>query len=407
MQILMAQSKRRLPVLFIFFTVVLDSMGIGIIMPVMPDLLREVANTDLSNAAIWGGILSAIFAVNQFIFSPTLGSLSDRFGRRPVLLISLFVMTIDYLVMAVAGSMALLVIARIVGGITAATQSIANAYMADISSEEEKAQNFGLLGAAFGVGFILGPLLGGLLSGYGSRAPFYAAAALTGLNLLFGWLVLPETVTDKTRRAFDWRRANPLGAFRQLKRLPGMLPLLLAFMLINMAFFVYPAVWAYYGRAQFGWDGGMVGLSLAAYGLGVVLVQGGLIRFAIPAMGENHTVMLGMLVHLLSFSVYPLFSQTWQVFAFMPIGVLSAMTVPALQGLMSNAVPANAQGELQGAMSSLVAIATILSPLVMTRTFSYFTADDAPFYLPGAPFVVAAFLTMAAMTVIIRYRQSA
>ena len=200
----------RLPVVFIFLTVVLDSMGIGIIVPVMPDLIQEVGNFDLSQAALWGGTLTVVFAINQFLFSPALGGLSDAYGRRPVLLVALFVMALDYLVMALAQSLWLLFIGRVVGGITAATQSTASAYMADISSKEDKAKNFGLLGAAFGVGFILGPMLGGLLSEYGSRAPFYAAAAIAFLNMLFGYFVLPETVTAVNRRKFEWRRANPV-----------------------------------------------------------------------------------------------------------------------------------------------------------------------------------------------------
>lgn len=380
----------RLPVYFIFFTVVLDSMGIGIIMPVMPDLIREVGNMDLSEAALWGGSLTVAFAVNQFLFSPTLGSLSDAYGRRPVLLVALLVMALDYLVMALAQSMWLLFVGRIVGGITAATQSTASAYMADISSEKDKAKNFGLLGAAFGVGFILGPMLGGLLAEYGSRAPFYAAAALAFLNMLFGYFVLPETVTDSIRRPFDWRRSNPFGAFKQMRKLPGMIPMLCVFLLLSIAFFVYPAIWAFFGRAQFGWDARMVGLSLAGYGLGIVIIQGGLIKFILRRLGERATAMLGMSVHLCSFLIYPFMTQTWHVFAFMPISVFSAVAVPALQGLMSNRVAKNAQGELQGAMASLTALATIVSPYIMTRAFNFFTRDDTPIYLPAAPFLLSA-----------------
>lgn len=390
----------RLPVYFIFLTIVLDSMGIGIIMPVMPDLIREVGDIDLSEAALWGGALSAAFAVNQFLFSPTLGSLSDAYGRRPVLLVALLVMALDYLVMALAQTMWLLFIGRIVGGITAATQSTASAYMADISSEKDKAKNFGLLGAAFGVGFILGPMLGGLLAEYGSRAPFYAAATLAFVNMLFGYFVLPETVTDSIRRPFDWRRSNPFGVFKQMRKLPGMLPMLAVFLLLSIAFFVYPAIWAYFGRAQFDWDSRMVGLSLASYGLGVVIIQGGLIRIILKHLGERATAMLGMSVHLCSFLVYPFMTQTWHVFAFMPISVFSAVAVPALQGLMSNRVAKNAQGELQGAMGSLTAVATIVSPLVMTGVFNFFTRDSAPIYLPSAPFLLSALSVFVAFMVL-------
>ena len=394
----------RLPVLFIFVTVVLDSMGIGIIMPVMPDLIREVGNVDLSDAALWGGTLTVVFAINQFLFSPLVGNLSDAYGRRPVLLIALFVMALDYVVMGVAQSMWLLFIGRFIGGITAATQSTASAYMADISTSEDKAKNFGLLGAAFGVGFVLGPMLGGLLAEYGSRAPFFAAAAIAFANMLFGYFVLPETVTDKTSRPFEWRRANPFGAFQQMKKLPGLMPMLLVFLLLSIAFFVYPSIWAFFGRAQFNWDARMVGISLAAYGFGIVIVQGALIRPILKRFGERATAVFGMCMHLATFLVYPLMTETWHVFAYLPISVFSAVAVPALQGLMSNSVPDNAQGELQGAMSSLTAMATIVSPFLMTRVFSYFTRDGAPVYLPSAPFLLSALSVVIALIVFSRWK---
>lgn len=396
----------RLPVLFIFVTVVLDSMGIGIIMPVMPDLIQEVGGVNLSQAALWGGMLTVVFAINQFLFSPIIGGLSDAYGRRPVLLIALFVMALDYLVMGIAQSLWLLFVGRFVGGITAATQSTASAYMADISSNAEKAKNFGLLGAAFGVGFVLGPMLGGLLAEFGSRAPFYAAAALAFANLLFGYFVLPETVTAAKRRPFDWKRANPFGAFRQMRKLPGLFPMLMVFLLLSIAFFVYPAVWAFFGRAQFNWDARMVGMSLAGYGLGIVIVQGLLIRPILKRFGERATAIFGMCMHLLTFLVYPFMTETWHVFAYMPISVFSAVAVPALQGLMSNSVADNAQGELQGAMSSLTALATIISPFVMTRVFSFFTAETTPVYLPSAPFLLSALSVVVALFVFSRWRGS-
>ena len=391
--------NKKLPVYFIFITTVLDSMGIGIIMPVMPDLIQEVGHYNLSDAAKWGGWLTVVFAINQFLFAPTLGGLSDAYGRRPVLLISLLVMTIDYLVLVFAQSMWVLFVARIVGGITAATQSTASAYMADISADEDKAKNFGILGAAFGVGFILGPLLGGLLAEYGSRAPFLAAALSAFLNMLFGYFVLPETVTATIRRPFKWQRANPFGTFRQMQKLPGLLPLLSVFLLLSIAFFVYPAIWAYFGRAQFSWDAGMVGVTLACYGLGVIIIQGGLIRPILRKLGERTTAITGMCIHLLSFLVYPFMTETWHVFAFLPISVFSALAMPALQGIMSNSVPRDAQGELQGAMGSLTALATIISPLVMTQAFSFFTNEQTPVYLPSAPFMLSAVAVIVAIII--------
>jgi len=394
----------RLPVLFIFITVVLDSMGIGIIVPVMPDLIREVGNVDLSQAALWGGTLTVVYAINQFIFSPAVGGLSDAYGRRPVLLIALFVMAADYLIMGFAQSLWLLFIGRFIGGITAATQSTAAAYMADISTSEDKAKNFGLLGAAFGIGFILGPMIGGLLAEYGSRAPFFAAAAITFANMLFGYFVLPESVTEQTKRRFEWRRANPFGTFKQMKKLPALMPMLIVYLLLSIAFFVYPSVWAFFGRAQFNWDARMVGLSLAAYGFGIAIIQGVLIRPILGYLGEKRTALLGMCLHLLTFLMYPLMSQTWHVFAYMPISVFSAVAVPALQGLMSNSVSDNAQGELQGAMSSLTAIATIVSPFLMTRVFSYFTRDETPVFLPSAPFLLSALSVVVALAIFSRWK---
>ena len=394
----------RLPVVFIFITVVLDSMGIGIIMPVLPDLIREVGNVDLSQAALWGGMLTVVFAINQFLFSPTLGGLSDAIGRRPVLLVALFVMAVDYLIMGFAQSMWLLFVGRFIGGITAATQSTAAAYMADISSHEDKAKNFGLLGAAFGVGFVLGPMLGGLLAEFGSRAPFFAAAAIAFANMLFGYFVLPESVTKDNIRTFEWRRANPFGSLAQMKKLPAIMPMLIVFLLLSIAFFVYPSVWAFFGRAQFNWDARMVGLSLAAYGFGIVIIQGVLIRPILKRFGERVTALFGMCIHLLTFLAYPLMTETWHVFAYLPISVFSAVAVPALQGLMSNNVPKNTQGELQGVMSSLTAIATIVSPFVMTRVFSHFTREDSAIYLPAAPFIVSALAVMIALVVFHRWK---
>ena len=394
----------RLPVVFIFITVVLDSMGIGIIMPVLPDLIREVGNVDLSQAALWGGMLTVVFAINQFLFSPTLGGLSDAIGRRPVLLVALFVMAVDYLIMGFAQSMWLLFVGRFIGGITAATQSTAAAYMADISSNEDKAKNFGLLGAAFGVGFVLGPMLGGLLAEFGSRAPFFAAAAIAFANMLFGYFVLPETVSKDNKRNFEWRRANPFGAFAQMKKLPTIMPMLMVFLLLSIAFFVYPSVWAFFGRAQFNWDARMVGLSLAAYGFGIVIIQGVLIRPILKRFGEKITAVFGMCVHLLTFLAYPFMTETWHVFAYMPISVFSAVAVPALQGLISNNVPENTQGEIQGVLGSLTAVATIVSPFVMTRVFSHFTRDDSAIYLPAAPFILSALAVIIALAVFHRWK---
>jgi DHA1 family tetracycline resistance protein-like MFS transporter len=391
--------SKKLPIIFLLITVAIDSMGIGLIMPVMPDLIIELGGGDLSRAATWGGGLAAIFAVMQFLFGPIVGNLSDSYGRRPVLLASLAVMSLDYVIMGFASAMWMLVIGRLIGGITSATQSTANAYMADISKQDQKAQNFGLVGAAFGVGFILGPLAGGLLSTLGPRAPFFAAAGLAAANTVFGALILPETVTDKIRRPFSWARANPFAAFKYVGKLPGVTRLLLVYFFFNVAFFVYPSVWAYYTQERFGWDAPMVGVSLAVFGASMALVQGGLIRMVIPRIGEHYTVIVGFAINMLAFTIYALAFDGWQIFALAPITSLGAITGPALQGIMSRAASRDQQGELQGVLTSISAMGIIISPIMMTSTFSYFTRAGSPYYFPGAPFVLSAGLVLLALII--------
>ncbi|VAV99222.1 Uncharacterized MFS-type transporter [hydrothermal vent metagenome] len=387
----------RLPVIFILMTVVIDAMGIGLIMPVMPNLLLEIRAGSLANAALWGGGMSAAFAVMQFLFSPIIGNLSDRFGRRPVLLMSLAVMTVDYLVMAVAGSIWVLLAGRIIGGITAATQSTAAAYMADISPPEKRGAGFGMVSAAFGLGFVLGPLIGGLLGDLGTRAPFYAAAMLAFSNLIFGWFILPETVTDAIRRPFNWRRANPLGVFRSFAALPGQGRLLMVLFLYHLAFNAYPAIWSYFTKARFGWDPRMIGVSLAVFGISMALVQGGLIRVALARWGEVRTIVAGFGFALISFLVLAFLTNGMVALALTPVSALAAMAIPALQSLMSRQTPDDAQGELQGIFTSVGALSLVLSPLLMTNVFATFTAPDAVVFLPGAPFLASALLAVAGL----------
>ena len=398
--------QSRLPMIFILLTVVLDSMGIGLIMPVMPDLIQSLEGGDLGQAALWGGVLATTFAVMQFLFGPTIGSISDRFGRRPVLLIALVVMSFDYVLMAVAGTIWLLVIGRIIGGITAATQSTASAYMADISKPEDKAANFGLIGAAFGIGFVIGPVLGGILAEYGTRAPFWAAAVLAGANAIFGYFALPETVTDRIRRPFDRRRANPLGAFKSVTQLPDLGRFMIISFVISLAFFVYPSVWAYFGKLQFGWGPGMIGLSLGAFGIGIAIVQGLLMRPILNKIGERNAVVLGLSVDVLAFVMLGFVTNGWIALALTPFTALGSIAGPALQGIMSRTAADNQQGELQGALTSINAMATIMAPLLMTQLFFYFTHETAPAYLPGAPFLFSAVLTFGAVLIFIPVRKS-
>ena len=377
-------------------------MGIGLIIPVMPDLIREVNGGTLASAAVWGGILATSFAVMQFLFGPLLGGLSDRFGRRPVLLLSLVVMSADYLVMALAGSIWLLLAGRIVGGITAATQATASAYMADISTPEKKAANFGLIGAAFGMGFVMGPLIGGLLAEYGTRAPFYAAAGLAALNALFGWIVLTETVTERIRRPFSWARANPLGSLRVLGQLPGLGPLLLVFFLYQLAFIVYPAVWSYFAVERFGWSPAMIGISLALFGIMLAVVQGGLMPMVLRLLGERGAVIYGLAFDVLAFGALAIVTSGTIALILIPLTAFAGVVTPALQGIMSKTVNDNQQGELQGALTSIGALAMIVSPLVMTSVFAAFSGPSAPIYLAGAPFILSAGLVIIAVGVFLR-----
>ncbi|MCK0167824.1 TCR/Tet family MFS transporter [Jannaschia sp. S6380] len=382
----------RLPVLFILATVVIESMGIGLILPVMPSLLREVQGVGLSEAAVWGGVLSSSYALMQFLFSPAIGNLSDRFGRRPVLLLSMAVIFLDYILMALAHTIWLLLIGRIIAGIAAATMSTAMAFMADISKPEEKAANFGLISAGFGLGFVLGPAMGGLLAELGPRAPFWAAAMLSGANLLFGLAVLPETL--RRQRPFDIRRANPLGGLRAVTKLPGLGALLTLWFFYQVANWVYPAVWAYFTQAAFGWEERMVGISLAVYGISMVVVQGGLIRVVIPRLGERRVLAWFVPYNCVLLFCVAFVQHGWIMLALTPLSALGALVQPAIQGLASRVADDDAQGELQGVLASITAIAAIVSPLLMTRIFNLATEGTRDF--PGAPFLAAAALMCVA-----------
>ena len=382
-------------------------MGIGLILPVMPALLQEVNGGGVGSAALWNGALTFAFAIMQFLFGPTLGSLSDRYGRRPILLVSLFIMAADYLVMALTQSIWILLLARIIGGITAATQATAAAFIADISPPEKRAANFGLVGAAFGVGFVLGPALGGLLAEFGARAPFYAAAALAMLNLILGYFVLPETVTAAIRRDFNLKRANPFGALKALNKLPSVMTFLALFFLYEFAFIVYPAIWAFFTTLRFGWSEQMIGLSLASFGIAMAFVQGLLIRWLIPKWGEARVILYGFVFNFVAFLVLTFVGNGWIILAFTPFTALGAVVTPALQGLMSKSASDDQQGELQGVIASAKALAQITSPVIMTLTFWYFT-EGGGFFAPGAPFALSAVLMIVCGVVFLNgNRQSA
>jgi DHA1 family tetracycline resistance protein-like MFS transporter len=383
---------------FVVVTLTLDAIGIGLILPVLPDLILSVQASGLGHAALWGGLMASGYAVMQFLCGPLIGNLSDRWGRRPVLLASLAAMALHYLAMAVSGSAWVLLAARLAGGVTSATHATAAALLADLSPDDRKSQNFGLMGAAFGIGFVLGPLAGGLLSQIGPRAPFVAAGLLAALNLLLGALVLPETVTDRTRRAFDIRRANPFAAFRHIGDLPGVGRLLLLFFLYEFAFFVYPAIWAFFTQARFDWTAATTGLSLAAFGVMMAVVQGGLIRWALPRFGERGLILYGFCFNTCAFLALALVTSGRLGMALIPLTALGAVVTPALQGQMSRLAGPRRQGELQGVVSAARALAMIVSPLVMTQIFYAYTVPPGV-YFPGAAFLLSSALMVVCLAI--------
>ena len=397
---------------FIFVTVLLSMVGMGVVMPVMPKLIMTISGGDLAHAAQWGGVLTLVFAVMQFLMMPVIGGLSDRFGRRPVLLGSLAAYSLDFLMMALAPTMALLVAARMLAGAFAATFSTANAYIADITPPEKRAASFGMVGAAFGLGFIVGPAIGGLLGEHlGPRAPFYFVAGLGAVNFVYGYFFLPETLKAEHRRAFDWRRANAFGSFAQFRKYPEILPVAVVIILYQLGHWTFPSVWAYYAEERFGWTPGDIGLSLAAVGVSAAVVQGGLTRIVVPKIGERAAALFGLSIGVLCYVGYALADRGWMIYLLIPIGALGGFTLPALQAIMSRALPADAQGELQGAIGATGGLSMIVSPWTMTQIFSAFIApgapyvigdvtllpEGAPFYFPGAPFIVACALAMGAL----------
>lgn len=384
--------KRNAALGFIFITILIDVIGLGIIIPVVPKLIENLTGEGLSAASSYGGWLVFSFAIMQFLFSPVLGALSDRFGRRPVLLISLFGLGLDYILHAYAPTIGWLFVGRLIAGVMGASITTATAYIADISTPEKRSQNFGLIGAAFGLGFIVGPLIGGLSAKLGPSVPFLVAACLTFLNVLYGFFVLPESLLNENKRKFEWKRANPIGSLKHLKKYPIVSGLIASLVLIYIASHAVQSNWSYFTMYKFNWNEEMVGYSLAAVGVLVSLVQGFLIRYINPKLGVNKSIYLGLALYAIGLVLFGIAWQSWMMFAFLIPYCLGGITGPALQGLISNQVPANEQGELQGALTSLISLTSIVGPLIMNNLFAYATSKDSLFYLPGASFFLAAFL---------------
>lgn len=389
-------SKKNPALGFIFVTLLIDIIGLGIIIPVLPSLIQELTGGTLSEASMYGGWMLFAYAFMQFICAPILGGLSDRYGRRPVLLASLFGFGIDYIFLAFAPTLAWLFVGRLIAGVMGASFTTASAYIADVSTPETRAQNFGIIGAAFGLGFIIGPMLGGFLVTYGSRVPFMVSAGLSLLNWLYGFFILPESLKPENRRKFEWTRANPVSSLLNLKRYPVILGLVTSLVLVYISAHAVQSNWVYYTMEKFKWTPRIVGISLAVVGLVFAIVQGGLIRIIIPKLGQQRSVYVGLGFTAMGFVLYALATETWMMFAFTIVYCLGGVAGPALQGIISTQVPANEQGELQGALTSLMSVTSIVGPPLMTNTFSYFTNTSAPVYLPGAPMLLGAVLTITA-----------
>lgn len=379
---------------FIFISVLLDVIGFGIIIPVLPKLITQLTGGNMSTVAEWGGLLSFAYAIMQFVWAPILGNLSDQYGRRPVLLYSLLGFGLDYIFMAFAPTLGWLFLVRIISGIAGSSITTASAYMADISTDKNRAQNFGLIGAAFGIGFIIGPVMGGLLGQYGTRIPFIVSACLALLNALYGYFVLPESLTKEHRRKFEWKRANPIGSLRQLKKYPSIGGLIGSLLLVYIAVHAVQSTWVYFNMDKFNWSESLIGYSLGVVGVLVAIVQGGLIRFINTKLGNEKSVYIGLGLYSLGLLLFAFASQTWMMFVFLIPYCLGGIAGPALQSIISGNVPKNEQGELQGALTSLISVTTIIGPIVMTFLFSYFTKPGAPVHFAGASFLLGAILMM-------------
>lgn len=390
---------RRAAVAFVFAVVLIDVIALGIVIPVLPKLVEDMLGGNTPRAAEIYGLFGTAWALMQFLFAPVLGALSDRFGRRPVLLLSMTGHGLDYVLMALAPTLPWLFLGRVISGITAASFSTAYAYIADVTEPEKRAQAFGLMGAAFGIGFVLGPAVGGILGAYDPRLPFWAAAAFTLANAVYGYFVLPESLPPEKRSPWRWKGANPIGALRLLSRQAELMGLAAVGLLYQLAHAALPAVAVLYTSYRYGWDTQMVGLSLAAVGIASGIVQGGLIRPIIGALGERWTLLLGLAAGAAGFAVYGLATTGAGFFAGIPLMALWGVSSAASQAIMTQLVGPDEQGQLQGANSSIMAVAGLVAPTLFTLTFANAIRPGSSLHLPGAPMLLASGLLVAALAV--------
>ena len=396
-------NRRQAAMIFILITLFIDILGIGIIIPILPELIREFVGGNTALAGRYFGIIAAVYALMQFFFAPILGALSDRFGRRPVILISLFGLGVDYIIQGFAPNLFWLFVGRIIAGIMGASFTTANAYIADVSTPKNRAQNFGLVGVAFGLGFIFGPALGGVLGNIDIRLPFFVAAALALVNWLYGFFVLPESLPEDKRSAFDFRKANPISSITNLGKYPLVAGLAVGFVLISLAQRGLETAWVLFTGFQFDWGPLTNGVTLALVGVMAAIVQGGLVRPIVDAIGERRPILVGLCFGVVSFTIYGLAYQEWMMYVAIVIGAFGGLAGPAIQGLVAGSVDSSEQGKVQGALTSLTSLTSIFAPLIFTTgLFSYFTSERAPFTLPGAPFLLGALLMVAAVVVAFR-----
>ena len=387
-------NTRKAAIGFIFVTLLIDVIGWGIIIPVMPGLISDMESVDTGNASSLNGWMLFAFSLTQFLFAPLVGNLSDKYGRRPILLVSLFGFGLDYILMSWAPSIEWLFVGRVIAGVTGASFTTASAYIADISDEKNRAQNFGMIGAAFGLGFILGPIIGGLLGTLGPRVPFIAAAALCFINWLWGYFILPESLSKDHRRPLDWKRANPVGSLLHLRKYPDVSYLLVAMILVYLASHAVQSNWSFYTIERFGWGEGMIGVSLGVVGLLVGVVQGGLTRVINPKLGNARSIYIGLILYAIGMLLFGLATTGWMMLVFLIPYCLGGIAGPALQATITSEVDVREQGELQGALTSLMSATSIVGPPMMTNLFAWAIKDGNPIYMPGAPFYLASFLML-------------
>lgn len=387
---------KRGAIYFVLVTIFIDAMSFGLANPVLPRLIMDIGQVDISHAIALTGAMTVALASLQFVMGPVLGNLSDRVGRRPILLIALVGLAANYMLMSIADSIALLFVGQMLAGIFGGTIGTCQAAIADLTAKEDRAHNFGLIGAAFGLGFIVGPALGGLLGEFGQRMPFIAAALLTFFSFAFGYFKFPDTLKPEDRRPFDWRRANPLGALKSMRSMPGMAPAILVIMLWNIAGAVYPLTWAYYGIARFNWSNGMIGLSLAIVGFVTAISQAFITGRFVRRYGERRAVIIGMVAGIATHLGYAFATESWVAFVLLLGFIPQSLVGPALLAIVSGRAAADRQGEVQGMAAMAQGIGGIVAPLLITPAMSYFTSPAAPFQFAGAGFIVAVMFAIAA-----------